>query len=47
MTAGSVGPRTGPFIATKEHRRFTDALIGFRGLMLQRGPRIVTHFEGR
>ena len=21
------------------------ALIGFRGLMLQRGPRIVTHFE--
>jgi hypothetical protein len=23
-----------------------DALIGFRGLMLQRGPRIVTHFEG-
>jgi len=23
-----------------------DALIGFRGLMLQHGPRIVTHFEG-
>jgi hypothetical protein len=23
-----------------------DALIGFRGLRLQRGPRIVTHFEG-
>jgi len=24
MTAGSGGPRTGPFIATKEHRRFTE-----------------------
>jgi DNA transposition AAA+ family ATPase len=24
MTAGSVGHRTGPFIATKEHRRFTE-----------------------
>jgi DNA transposition AAA+ family ATPase len=24
MTAGSVGQRTGPFIATKEHRRFTE-----------------------
>ena len=24
MTAGSIGRRTGPFIATKEHRRFTE-----------------------
>src|SRR5712691_4464840 len=24
MTAGAGGPRTGPFIATKEHRRFTE-----------------------
>jgi len=24
MTAGSMGRRTGPFIATKEHRRFTE-----------------------
>jgi alcohol dehydrogenase class IV len=34
----------GTFSAIRQHT--PDALIGFRGLMLQRGPRIVTHFEG-
>jgi DNA transposition AAA+ family ATPase len=30
MTAGSVGHRTGPFIATKEHRRFTECAPAIR-----------------
>jgi|SoiMethySBSTD1v2_1073268.scaffolds.fasta_scaffold495013_2 DNA transposition AAA+ family ATPase len=30
MTAGSVGHRTGPFIATKEHRRFTECAHAIR-----------------
>ena len=30
MTAGAVGPRTGPFIATKEHRRFTECAHAIR-----------------
>ena len=41
MTAGSVGPRTGPFIATKEHRRFTEfanALRKHRTIGLCFGP---------
>ena len=29
MTAGSGGHRTGPFIATKEHRRFTELRTRF------------------
>ena len=30
MTAGSVGHRTGPFIATKEHRRVTACAHAMR-----------------
>lgn len=41
MTAGSVGRRTGPFIVTKEHRRFTEfanALRQHRTIGLCFGP---------
>jgi len=31
---------------TSRQRQTRHALIGFRGLMLQRGPRIAMHFEG-
>ena len=41
MTAGAVGHRTGPFIVTKEHRRFTEfanALCKHRTIGLCFGP---------
>ena len=41
MTAGASDPRTGPFIATKEHRRFTEfanALRKHRTIGLCFGP---------
>ena len=41
MTAGSGDPRTGPFIVTKEHRRFTEfahALRKHRTIGLCFGP---------